>query len=292
MDDANRQSAGPVWVDGELIPPERAHAPLLTHSLQYGSGVFEGMRSYGGRIFENERHMARLINSAALLGYPLPHGVDELCAAAETLLAMAGGPDVYVRPFAWRGAEDIDITGVRNRTHVGIALWHLPDYYGTGAEIPSVTLARGKWVRPDPDMVPLQSKAAGNYVAATLNRQYAKARGFSDCVVLDRHGHVVEATVANIFIVRDGRLITPPPVFCLNGITRQCVMELAHDLGIPCAEEEIGYPDLLAADEVFLTGTAVEVTPAVRVEDRRYDIGPVARSLWQAYGRRVGIAPR
>ncbi len=288
MNNANRQGAGPVWIDGELVAAERANASVLTHSLHYGSGVFEGVRSYGGRIFENERHMTRLVNSARSLGYELPHNARELCQAAEALLGAAGVSETYIRPFAWLGPEDIDIHGTNNIPHVGIALWHLPDYYGTGADIPSVTLTRGKWVRPDPDMMPLQSKAAGNYVAATLNRQFAKARGFSDCVVLDRNGHVAEATVANIFMVKHGRLITPPPVFCLNGITRQCVFKLARELGIEFAELDIPFSDLLEADEVFLSGTVVEVTPVVQVDDVRYDIGPVARNLWRAYGKMVG----
>jgi branched-chain amino acid aminotransferase len=288
MNNANRQGAGPVWIDGELIAPERANTSVLAHSLHYGTGVFEGLRSYGGKIFENERHMARLINSARLLGYELPHSARELCQAAEALFKAANVSDTYIRPFGWLGPEDIDIPGTNNVPHVGIALWHLPDYYGAGGDIPSVTLTRGKWIRPDPDMMPLQSKAAGNYVAASLNRQFAKARGFSDCVVLDRNGHAVEATVANIFMVKHGLLITPPPVFCLNGITRQYVLQLARELGIESAERDIRFSDLLEADEVFLSGTVVEVTPVVQVDDVRYDIGPVARDLWRAYGKLVG----
>jgi branched-chain amino acid aminotransferase len=293
MRDETKVEPLPVWIDGELIASDQARISVLTHSLHYGSGVFEGVRSYGTRIFENDRHMTRLVNSARLLGYELKHSVTELCDASEQLLRMSGIENAYIRPFAWRGSEDIDITGSNTKSHVAIALWQWPDYYKTGKDIPGVTLTRAKWTRPSPDMFPLQSKAAGIYIGATLNRQFAKEHGFADCVVLDPDGHVVEATVANIFMVKDGRLITPPPVFCLNGITRQCVLALARDLGVEAAEQDFFLPDLADADEVFLSGTAVEVTPVVRIDELSFEIGPVTRRLRSAYHELVGktIAP-
>jgi branched-chain amino acid aminotransferase len=232
--------------------------------------------------------MARLKNSARLLGYELPYPVKDLCEASEQLLGMSGIDNAYIRPFAWRGSEDIDITGTNAHAHVAIALWKWPDYYGTGKGIPSVKLTRARWTRPAPDMFPLQSKAAGLYIAATLNRQHAQERGFSDCVVLDHEGHVVEATVANIFIVKDGRVVTPPPVSCLNGITRQSVLALAKELGLEAEERDLSLADLDGADEVFLSGTAVEVTPVERIDATAYEIGPVTRSLLSAYHRLVG----
>lgn len=288
MIDKSDTTQSVIWIDGALRPPQEAKISVLTHSLHYGSGVFEGMRSYGGRIFETERHIARLSNSARLLGYELHHGITELCDACDALLRQSGIEDAYIRPFAWRGSEDIDITGSNTQSHVGIALWQWPNYYKTETGIPSVTLTRAKWVRPSPDMFPLQSKAAGIYVAATLNRQYAKDRGCSDCVVLDTEGRVVEATVANIFMVKDGRLMTPPPVACLNGITRQWVLALARDLGIEAVECDFFPADLDEADEVFLSGTAVEVMPVVRIDTVPYPIGPVTLRLSQAYNQLTG----
>jgi len=288
MSDESKGERLPIWIDGELVVPEEAKVSVLTHSLHYGSGVFEGVRSYGGRIFENERHMQRMINSARMLGYELNFSARELCDASEQLLRRSGIKNAYIRPFAWRGSEDIDITGSNTKSHAAIALWQWPDYYKTGQDIPGVKLTKAKWVRPSADMFPLQSKAAGIYICATLNRQLAKERGFDDCVVFDCDGHVVEATVANIFMVSRGVLVTPPPTCCLNGITRQIVLTIAKDLGIDVAERDFFMPELAEADEVFLSGTAVEVAPVVRIDDLEFEIGRVTRRLRTEYHQLVG----
>jgi branched-chain amino acid aminotransferase len=280
-----------IWLDGRVVSAVEATIPVLTHSLHYGSAVFEGIRVYDGRIFENEAHMRRLLQSARLLGYELPYTVGDLCGAAAGLLAEMGLRDAYIRPLAWRGSEDIDITGSNTQPRVMIAAWAWPNYYGGSDAEPSVRLTRAPWIRPAPDMIPLQSKASGHYVAATLNRQYAKQKGFSDCIVLDAQGRVVEATVANIFLVKQGRLVTPKPDGCLDGITRQRVLALAREAGIEAEVTDIYLDDVANADEVFLTGTAVEVMPVVQVDEHAFAIGPVTRRLRAAYDVLTGKRP-
>jgi branched-chain amino acid aminotransferase len=274
---------GWIWKDGEFYPWKDARIHVLTHGLHYASSVFEGERAYNGKIFKSRQHSERLIKSAEILGMSFPYTVDEIEEAKYATLEKNNLTDAYIRPVAWRGGEQMGISAKKALTHVAIACWEWPSYFPAEVREKGISLITSPWQKPAANTAPTQSKAAGLYMIGTLSKHWAEDQGYTDALMLDYRGNVVEATGANFFMVVDGVLITPPPDCFLNGITRQTLIQLAKEHGIPLEEKIILPEDLKKADEIFLTGTAAEVTAVGKIDDLEYTVGPITRKLRDAY---------
>jgi branched-chain amino acid aminotransferase len=283
MDDRD----GWIWFDGRMVPWRDAKIHVLTHGLHYASAIFEGMRAYGGTIFALTQHSERLARSAELLGFQLPYGVPEIDAACRAVIAANGNQDGYVRPVAWRGSEQLGVSAQQTRIHVAIASWAWPSYFSPELRDQGIRLAMAKWRRPAPDTAPTAAKAAGLYMICTLSKHAAEAEGWHDALMLDYRGQLAEATGANLFLVKGGVLHTPTPDCFLDGITRQTVIGLARNRGITVVERAMWPEELATADEVFVTGSAAEVTAIGQIADHRYQVGPITRRLRDEYEKLV-----
>ncbi|MGH6912146.1 MAG: branched-chain amino acid aminotransferase [Geminicoccaceae bacterium] len=270
---------GFIWMDGAMVPWRDAKLHVLSHALHYASCVFEGERVYDGRIFKLRDHTRRLTDSARVLGFEVPHDVPTIEQACRQVVAANGIVDGYVRPLAWRGAEMMGVSAQRCRIHVAIAAWTWPAYFTPEARLKGIRMTRGLYSRPSPSTAPTNSKAAGLYMICTLSKHDAEAKGYDDALMLDYRGYLAEGTGANLFLAIDGKLHTPTPDCFLDGITRRTVIELAKARGIELAERHIQPEELAKADEVFLTGTAVEVTPVREIDEYRFQVGVITRAL-------------
>ncbi len=279
MDDRD----GVIWYNGKLIPWREAKFHVLTHSLHYGNGVFEGERIYDGKVFKLTEHSARLHKSANMLAYDLPYSVEELDSATKLVVAMNKLESGYVRPIAWRGAEVIGVSARGAKVHVAVAAFPWGAYY----EQKAIKLTTSRWKRPSPESSPAGSKAAGLYIICTLAKDEALDAGYQDALMHDYKGRLSEATGANLFLLINGELHTPTTETILNGITRQTVMELARKRNIKVVEREIWPDELAKASEVFLTGTAVEVQPVGMIDAHEYPLGPVTQQLQADYAALV-----
>lgn len=279
---------GFIWMDGQMLPWREAKVHVLTHGLHYASSVFEGERAYNGQVFKLAEHSQRLIRSAGLLGFALPYDRATLDQATDAVLQANGVRDGYVRPVAWRGSEMMGVSARHNRIHVAIACWAWPSYFDADARMAGLRLTVSKWRRPAPETAPTQSKAAGLYMISTLSKHAAEEEGWDDALMLDHRGQVAEASAANIFLVIDGALHTPTPECFLDGITRQTVIELARGMGLSVTERAIDPSEFARASEVFLTGTAAEVTPVRQIGDWHFTPGAVCQQVIAAYDRAVG----
>ena len=279
---------GLIWYDGELVPWRDAKVHLLTHALHYASAVFEGERCYGGTIFKLREHTERLVKGAEVMGFEIPFSAAEIEAACNETCKANGIVDGYVRPIAWRGSEMMGVSAQKNTIHLGIATWSWPSYFSAELRDKGIRLTMSKWKRPSPETIPACTKAAGLYMICTLSKHTAEQQGFNDALMLDYRGYVAEATGENIFLVIDGKLHTPIPDCILNGITRQTIIERAGKLGIEVIERRILPEDLPKASEVFLTGTAAEVTAVGQIDDMSYTVGEITRTIRDDYERLVG----
>jgi branched-chain amino acid aminotransferase len=264
---------GWIWFNGEMVPWREARVHVLSHGLHYGSCVFEGLRCYGGHVFKLREHSQRLIDSGRILGFDVPYGVAELEAATKSVVARNGAKDCYVRPLAWRGSEQMGVSAQKSRINVAIASWEWGAYYS------DLRLTRAKYDRPAPSTAPVHSKAAGLYMICTVSKHAAEAKGFGDALMLDWRGYLAETTGANLFLGMNGELHTPTPDCFLNGITRRTVMELARARGIKVVERHILPEELKATQEMFVTGTAAEITPVRAIDDLSFELGPMTRDL-------------
>jgi branched-chain amino acid aminotransferase len=275
---------GFIWMDGKLLPWREAKLHVLNQGLHYAGCVFEGERSYSGKIFRSQDHSRRLIRSAEVLGMKVPYSVEDLEAAKREALDANNLVNAYIRPVAWRGSEQMGIAVNAAKIHVAIACWDWPSYFPPEVREKGISMKTSKWHKPAPDTAPTESKAAGLYMINVLAKQEAEAAGYTDALMLDYRGNVVEGTGANFFAVRkDGTLITPEPDCFLNGITRQTVIQLAEDMDIPFKLETIRPEELKGFKEIFITGTAAEVTAVGKIDHFEYTVGPVTRKLRQAY---------
>ncbi|MGR3312498.1 aminotransferase class IV [Roseovarius indicus] len=279
--------ASPVWFDGTLLPSGEATLHVLTHSLHNGGAVFEGIRAYDGRLFLGKEHFRRLQRSAELLGYTLPWLVDDLQAAAEAVLWAGGLKDAYVRPIAWRGSESVTVSAQGCRIHTAIAAWDWPVETALGDGTSELRLVLSDWRRPAPDTAPTASKCSGLYMTGTLSRAAAARSGHDDALMLDMAGHVAETTVTNIVLVQNGRLLSPLPTCFLDSLTKRHVFDLARGLGLSVHEGTVSLDDLDAADEVFVTGTSVELRPVVSLDrpgkHSTWPVGRITTALHEAF---------
>ena len=278
---------GTIWLDGRLIDWRDARAHVLTHALHYASSVFEGERCYGGRIFRVRQHGERLLRSASIMGFDLPYSSETLEAARYEVLRANGVVDGYVRPVAWRGSEMMGVSAQHNSIHVAIAAWEWPSYFSEEARMRGIRLTMSDWRRPAPDTAPVHAKAAGLYMICTLAKHAAEKAGFDDALMYDYRGYLAEATGANLFLVIDDALHTPTPDCFLDGITRRAVIDLASRRGIEVVERHLTDDDLGRATEVFITGTAAEVTPVGQVDGRHFQPGRMCRTLMQDFAAEV-----
>ncbi|AIB14160.1 branched-chain amino acid aminotransferase (plasmid) [Azospirillum argentinense] len=274
---------GVIWYDGALVPWRDANLHVLSHGLHYASCVFEGERVYNGTVFKLTEHSERLAASARILSFELPYSVAEIDAATNETVKAMGFTDAYVRPVAWRGSEMMGVAAQASRIHVAIAVWQWPSYFSPEAKMAGIKLTWSRWRRPAPDMAPTASKAAGLYMICTLSKHEAEAEGYQDALMLDYRGYLAEATGANLFLVMDGKIHTPKPDCFLDGITRRTVIDLAKARGIEVIERHIQPDELANTQEVFLTGTAAEVTPVGQIGDHRFTPGRVCETLVKDY---------
>jgi branched-chain amino acid aminotransferase len=283
MDDRD----GSIWFDGRLVPWRDAKIHVLTHGLHYASSVFEGMRAYDGNVFALTRHNERLANSAKLMGFSLPYTTAELDAACLEVLAANDHRDAYLRPVAWRGSEQLGVSAQQTKIHVAIASWLWPSYFSPELRDQGIRLTISEWRRPAPDSAPTAAKAAGLYMICTLSKHAAEAEGWHDALMLDYRGQLAEATGANLFLIQNGEIHTPTPDCFLNGITRQTVIELARKRGIKVIERAIWPAELGLADEIFVTGSAAEVTAIGQIAEHHYTVGPITKLLRDDYEKLV-----
>lgn len=281
---------GLIWWDGELIPWRDAKLHVLSHGLHYASAVFEGERAYAGNIFKLEAHTQRLIQSGKLLGFDIPYSETEINQACNAVLAANNLTDGYLRPLAWRGSEQLAVSAQHTKIHLMIACWSWPNLFGAD-RMKGVRLGLADWRRPHPQTAPTASKAAGLYMIGTLSKHAAEAAGYNDALMLTWDGYVGEATGANIFFVIDGKLHTPTPDCFLDGITRRTVIALAKKRQIEVIERQIPVADMEQATEVFLAGTAAEVTPVRQIGEQIFTPGKITETLLGDYEALVRMAP-
>ena len=272
---------GYIWFDGEMMPWRDVKCHVLTHALHYASAVFEGTRVYDGEGFKLTEHNERLRKSAEIMGFEIPYDVATIDQACKQVIAANGlsDGDGYLRPIAWRGSEMMGVSAQACKIHLAIAAWEWPAYFTPEARMEGIRMTWARYKRPAPDTAPTESKAAGLYMICTLCKHDAEAAGYNDALMLDYRGYLAEGSGANLFLVIDGRLHTPTPDCFLNGITRQTVIELAKARGIEVIERHIKPEELKDANEAFLTGTAVEVTPVKEIADYQFQVGRITRDL-------------
>lgn len=274
---------GFIWMDGAILPWREANVHILTHGLHYASAVFEGERCYSGTIFKDKDHSDRLIRSAHFIDMKMTMTSEEISQAKRDILDANKLTDAYLRPVAWRGSEQMGISAQATLTHVAIACWEWPSYFSPEMREKGISLQTAKWRAPMPDTAPTQSKASALYATHTMAKHAAEANGYTDALMLDYRGLVAEATGANLFMVKDGQIKTPIPDCFLNGLTRQTIIQLAKDQGLPLEETRIKPEELLEADEIFLTGTAAEVTAVGKIDGTEFKVGPITRQLRDIY---------
>ena len=277
------QLDGHIWMNGEFVKWADARIHVLTHGLHYASSVFEGERAYGGEIFKMTEHNQRLHDSATILGFKIPYSVAEIDQACRDLLEKQGFSDAYVRPIAWRGSEMMGVSAQNNRINCAVAIWQWPSYFDPEQRLKGIRLDVAEYRRPDPRTAPSKSKAAGLYMICTLSKHAAEAKGYADAMMLDWRGQVAEATGANIFFVKDGKLHTPKPDCFLDGITRRTIIDLAKRRGIEVVERVIMPDELEGFEQAFLCGTAAEVTPVAEIGQWTFTVGDMTKTLMNDY---------
>ncbi|NBC97153.1 MAG: branched-chain amino acid transaminase [Deinococcus-Thermus bacterium] len=282
--------AGQIWLDGRLVPQEEATVSVLTHALHYGTSVFEGTRVYpterGAAIFRLQDHDRRLLDSARILGMrPLPAREEIDAAVIETVRANER-TSCYVRPLLWFGPESLGVSPARNSVHMMVATWPWGTYLGDEAVARGAKLITSSWRRSPPDVMPTKAKAGGNYVNSVLANMEARELGYDEALLLDKQGFVAEGSGENIFLVRDGVLYPVVHSVNLRGITRDSVIHLARAHGVEVRETWATRDELYSADEVFMVGTAAEVTPIAEIDRRPIGegkAGPFAMRMREWY---------
>ena len=283
MDVSYDDRDGFIWLDNRMVPWRDAKVHILTHAMHYGSSVFEGERAYGGKIFESFKHSQRLVQSGKYLDMPLPYSIETIEKAKSDVMKQSGLTDAYVRAIAWRGSGlDMGVASSRNNVHLAIAAWEWGAYYGD-AKMKGAKLDISKWKRPSPETIPSFAKASGLYMICTVSKHEAESKGCSDSLMMDYRGYVAEATGANVFFVKDGKVHTPIPDCFLNGITRQTVIKLLKKKNIEVIERHIQINELEDFQQCWLTGTAAEVTPVGSIGDYNFEVGSLTKDISKQY---------
>ena len=274
---------GYIWIDGDFVEWRNANVHILTHALHYGSAVFEGERAYNGKIFKSRQHSQRLIESGNLIDVQVPYTIDEIEFAKNALLDKSKLKEAYIRAICWRGSgEDMGVASQKNKVRMAIATWEWGAYYGD-AKFKGAKLDISKWKRPSPETIPSFAKAAGLYMICSMSKHAAEAKGCSDSLMMDYRGYVAEATGANVFFLRDGKVHTPLPDCFLNGITRQTIIGLVKKMGTEVYERHIEISELESFEQCWLTGTAAEVTPVGNIGEYSFEVGNFVRDLASSY---------
>jgi len=283
MDDRD----GFIWLDGKLVPWRDSRMHVLTHALHYGSAVFEGERIYDGRVFRLSAHSARLIRSATLLDYDTPWSREEIDEATRAVVKANNLTAGYIRPIAWRGSEVLGVSAIGTTVHLAIAPWAQEGRLSVQARDAGINVTMAKYRRPSPETAPGHAKVAGLYVICGIEKDRALKAGFDDALMLDWQGRIAETTGANIFLVIDGRLVTPTPHNFLDGITRRAVMGMARTRGWTVEERDVMPEELSNASEVFLCGSAAEIVPVGSIDQHHFQAGPVAKTLMADFQKLV-----
>jgi branched-chain amino acid aminotransferase len=278
-----------VWMDGELVDWEKAQVHVLTHALHYGYGVFEGIRAYetsqGPAVFRLTDHILRLFNSAKMLMLDQPFSVDQLIEATKETVRVNELTSCYIRPIIYTGYGEMGLNPLPCPVNVAIGVWEWGTYLGDEGIKHGVRMKISSWQRHDPNAIPPACKATGMYINSSLAKIEALKAGYDEAILLSPQGYVSECTGENLFIVKNGRIITPPTsAGALEGITQHSVMTIARDLGIETEVGNILRSDLYTADEAFVSGTAAEVVPIRSVDDRELgEPGPITRKVQETY---------
>jgi branched-chain amino acid aminotransferase len=282
-----------IWMNGDLVDWDQARIHVLTHTLHYGTGVFEGIRAYetadGPAVFRLTEHIERLHRSAQIMGMELPYSVEELVQATKDTVASTGLSSCYVRPIAYFGYGEMGLNTLPCSVDVAIACWPWGAYLGDDAVEKGVRMKISSWTRHDHNTMPPASKTTGNYVNSSLAKVEALRAGYDEAIMLAPNGLVAECTGENIFCVRNGVIITPPlSAGALEGITQHSVMVIARDLGFEVRVDNLARSDLYIAEELFVCGTAAEVSSVNSVDDRSIPCpGPMTKAIAETYAAAV-----
>lgn len=281
---------GLIWLDGEMVPWRDAKVHVLTHTLHYGMGVFEGVRAYeaeqGTSIFRLDAHTNRLINSAKIMNMPMPFDKETLDEAQRAAVRENNLKSAYIRPMAFYGSEGMGLRADNLKTHVMVAAWEWGAYMGEENLTKGIKIATSSYTRHHVNVTMTKAKSNGQYMNSMLALQEAINHGCDEALLLDVDGYVSEGSGENFFMVKDGALYTPELTACLDGITRKTIMKLAKDLGIEVIEKRITRDEVYIADEAFFTGTAAEVTPIRELDNRpigQGSRGPITEKLQSLY---------
>lgn len=281
-----------IWMDGKLVPWDEARVHVLTHTLHYGLGVFEGIRCYklaDGRsgIFRLREHIQRLAESAHIVTLPLPYSVEELSKACAETVRANGLDECYLRPLVFMGDGPMGLGALANPTRVAIITWRWGAYLGEDGLRKGIRAKVSSFSRVGVNSLMAKGKVVGHYVNSILAKREVMKAGYDEAIMLDPQGYVSEATGENIFVVKNGRVSTPPlGASILGGITRDTILTLLREMGIEVTERTIARDELYVADEVFMCGTAAEVTPVREIDDRKTGIGergPITKRVQDRY---------
>lgn len=278
-----------IWMDGEYLDWDQATVHVLTPSLHYGWGVFEGIRAYdstlGTAVFRLTDHMRRLFRSAKIYHMEPPISLEGAIKVTKDLVAMNGVRACYIRPLVFLGYGEIGLNPLNSEVRMAIACWPWGAYLGEESFTTGVRAKVSSWRRLDPNIIPPAAKATGQYLNSSLAKAEALKAGYDEGILLNPSGYVTDGSGENVFVVRDGALLTPPlAAGCLAGITRASILRIAEDEGIPVREADLVRTELYLADEAFFTGTAAEVVPIREVDDRVLgDPGPITRRVQEVF---------
>jgi branched-chain amino acid aminotransferase len=279
-----------IWMNGEFVAWEDAKVHVLTHALHYGTGVFEGIRAYetddgATGIFRHQDHLRRLEKSASLYYMDIPYPLERIREATHELIVRNGFRSCYIRPIVFRGHGPMGLDPLDNPVEVSVAVWEWGAYLGEDGKKNGIRARVSSWRRISPDSLIPQAKASGQYLNSVLAKIEAKKAGYDEAILLDHKSHVCEGTGENVFVIKEGTIYTPPQTASiLDGINRKSVMEIARDLGYTLVERDIARAELALADEIFLTGTAAELTPVREVDG--IELGPpgeITRALQREF---------
>ena len=265
-----------IWMNGEFVAWDDAKVHVLSHGLHYGTGVFEGIRCYetdrGPAVFRHREHLERLAKSAEMYYLPLTHTVEEIRQATHELIRRNGLSSCYIRPLAFRGYGEMGLYAQSAPVDVIVAVWPWGAYLGEEGKRNGVRAKVSSWRRISPSGLIPHAKASGQYLNSILAKTESAKAGYDEAILLDEHGHVCEGSGENIYLVREGQIVTPPhTASILDGISRRSIIQIARDLGYTVVEREIARAELYLAEEVFLSGTAAELVPVREIDD--HDLG-------------------